>query len=98
MDQKEGKTKRRSPVTKNDYARQLLQQAGDNQMPFQYVLNAVWVASAENRVFITQDLQKDFVLPRKATRKVAVSLEDKLRGKYVPVDTLGFADHTPQQV
>ena len=98
VDKKEGKTKRRSPVTKNEYARQLLQQAGDNQIPFQYVLNDVWFASAENMVFIKQNLQKDFVMPLKANRKVALSLEDKLRGKYVRVDTLGFADHTPKPV
>ena len=35
VDQKDGKTTRRSPVTKNEQARQLLQQAGVNQMPFQ---------------------------------------------------------------
>src|SRR5918999_2140784 len=38
VDKKDGKTKRRSPVTKNDYARQMVQQAVDNQIPFKYVL------------------------------------------------------------
>ena len=98
MDKKDGKTKRRSPVTKNEYARQMLQQAVDNQIPFTYVLNDVWFASAENLVFIKQHLQKDFVMPSKANRKVALSLDDKRQGKYVRVDTLVFADSTPKQV
>src|SRR4029450_11886245 len=51
-----------------------------------------------NMRFITQHLQKDFVLPLKANGKVALSLEDKRQGKYGRVDTLGFADHTPKQV
>jgi hypothetical protein len=78
---KEGKAKRRSPVTKNEYARQMLQQAVDNQIPFKYVLTDVWFASAANMGFITQHLQKDFVLPLKANGKVALSLEDKRQGK-----------------
>ncbi len=98
MDQQDGKTKRRSPVTKNEHARQRLQQAVVNQMPFNSGLNAVWVAAAENLVFLKPDLQKDFVMPLKVKRKVALSLDDKRQGKYVRVDRLGFADHTPQQV
>ena len=49
-------------------------------------------------VFIKQALQKDFVMPLKANRKVALSLDDKRQGKYVRVDTLGFADTAPTQV
>jgi len=71
---------------------------GTTRFPFQYVLNAVWFASAENMVFSKQNSQKDFVMPLKANRKVALSLEDKLRGKYVRVDTLVFEDNTPKPV
>ena len=98
VDKKEGKTKRRSPVTKNEYARQLLQQAGDNQIPFQYVLTDGWFAAAENMVFIPPDLQKDCVMPLKVKRKVARSLDDKRQGHYVRVDTLVFTDPTPKPV
>lgn len=97
MDKKEGKTKRRSPVTKNAYARQLWPQALDNHIPFQSVLNDVWFASAENRVFIKQPLQKDFIMPLKVNRKVALSLDDKRQGRYGRVDTLGFADDPPSR-
>jgi hypothetical protein len=34
IDKKDGKTKRKSPVTKNAYARQMRPQAGVNQIPF----------------------------------------------------------------
>jgi hypothetical protein len=98
VDKKDGKIKRRSPVTKNEHARQMLQQAVVNQIPFTYVLNDVWFASAENMRFIMQDLKKDFVMPLKANRKVALSLDDKRQGKYVRVDTLVFEDHTPKPV
>lgn len=98
VDKKDGKTKRRSPVTKNEHARQMLRQAVVNQIPFKYVLNDVWFASAENMRFITQDLKKDFVMPLKANRKVALSLDDKRQGKYVRVDTLVFEDNAPKQV
>jgi hypothetical protein len=98
VDKKDGKTKGRSPVTKNDYARQMLQQAVDNQIPFKYVLNDVWFASAENRVFIKQTLKKDFIMPLKTNRKVALSLENKGQGKYVRVDTLVFENNRPKQV
>ncbi len=98
VDKKDGETKRRRPVTKNEDARQLLPQAVDNQIPCKYVLNAVGVASAENRGFITQTLQKDFVLPLKAKRKGALSLADNRQGQDVRVDTLGGADPTPKPV
>lgn len=98
VDKKDGKTKRRSPVTKNEHARQMLRQAVVNQIPFKYVLNDVWFASAENMRFIRQDLKKDFVMPLKANRKVALSLDDKRQGKYVRVDTLVFEDNAPKQV
>jgi hypothetical protein len=54
IDKKDHKTKRRSPVGKNEYFRQMVQQAADNRIPFQYVLNDVWFASAENMMFIKQ--------------------------------------------
>jgi hypothetical protein len=98
VDKKDGKTKRKSPVTKNEYARQMQQQAGANQIPFKYVLNDVWFASAEDMGFIKQEVKKDFIMPVKTNRKVALSLEEKLQGKYVRVDTLLFESNTPKPV
>jgi hypothetical protein len=88
MDKKTGKEKRRSPVTKNEHYRQMLRQVTQNQIPFRYVLNDVWFASADNMMFVKHDLQRDFVMPLKTNRKVALSLEDKKQGRYERVDTL----------
>ncbi len=87
-DKKDGKTKRRSPVSKNDHYQALLRQAKQNQIPFGFVLNDVWYASAENMMFVKHELDTDFIMPLKANRKVALSAEDKQRGRYVRVDSL----------
>ena len=39
-------------------------------------------------MFIKHTLEKDFVMPIKTNRKVALSLADKQQGRYVRVDTL----------
>jgi len=98
VDKKTGKTKRRSPISKNEHARNLLQTAVNNRIPFKYVLNDVWFGSAENMCFIHQDLGKYFVMPLKSNRKVALSLEDQQQGKFVGVQTLEYPDQIPQQV
>jgi transposase len=69
-----------------------------DQIPFKYVLNDVGCASAENRVFLKQELKKDFIMPVKTNRKGVLSAGDKKQGKYVRVDTLGFEDNTFKQV
>jgi hypothetical protein len=88
IDKKDGKEKRRSPISKNEHYRSLLQQAVNNQIPFRYVLNDVWYASAENMKFVKHTLKKDFIMPIKTNRKVALSLADKQQGRYVPVEIL----------
>jgi Transposase DDE domain len=98
VDKKDGKTKRRSPISKNEHARHLLQSAVDNHIPFSYVLNDVWFASAENMCFIHLELKKQFVMPLKSNRKVALSREDQQAGQFVGVDTLAYQNTTPQQI
>lgn len=93
-DEKTGKEKRRATVTKNEVYRQLLRQAVHNQIPFRYVLNDVWYASAENMRFVKHDLKRDFIMPLKTNRKVTLSLEDKKQGQYVRVDTLDIEPDT----
>lgn len=88
IDKKDGKSKRRSPKTKNEYYRELLRQAVRNRIPFRYVLNDAWYAAADNMQYIKHELNKDFIMPIKSNRKVALSLGDKQHGRFVPVDTL----------
>jgi hypothetical protein len=95
---KDGRAQRRSPVGKNEHYRAMLQQAVTNQIPFRYVLNDVWYSSAENMRFIKQTLHKDFIMPLKANRKIALSLADKLAGKYIRVDALTIEPNTVQEI
>jgi hypothetical protein len=94
IDQKTKKQKRRSSVKKNERYRQMLRQAVKNQIPFRYVLNDVWFASADNMKVIKKELKRDFIMPLKTNRKVAYSLEDKKQGRYVRVDSLGIEPNT----
>lgn len=98
IDKKDGKSKRRSPVSKNEYYQQLTQHAVANQIPFKYVLNDVWYASADNMMFVKHTLHKEFIMPLKANRKVALSLADKQAGRYVRVDTLVLEPQTVREV
>lgn len=94
IDKKTGKEKRRSPVSKNEMYRDLLRQVKHNQIPFRYVLNDVWFASADNMLFVKHELEVDFVMPLKTNRKVALSLEDKKQGRYERVDMLTIEPDT----
>src|SRR5262249_23235430 len=88
VDKKVGKQKRRSPVSKNAHYRELLTAAKRNQIPFRYVLSDVWYSAAENMMFIKHDLDKDFIMPLKANRKVAVSQQAKRDGQWIRLDQL----------
>jgi hypothetical protein len=86
VDKKDGKTKRRSPTTKHEHYQALLRQACHNQIKFRFVLNDVWYASAENMRLVKGELEREFIMPLKSNRKVALSEADKRQGKYVRVD------------
>jgi hypothetical protein len=98
LDKKTGAEKRRSPVTKNDIARRLIKQAVDNALPFASVLFDSWFASAENMKFIKQECRRDFLCPLKANRKVALSLADKLKGRFQAVETLTLELHATREI
>jgi hypothetical protein len=59
VDPKDGKTKRRSSLSKNERYRQMLRQAKINQIPSKYVLNDVWFASADNMNFVKHEVDKE---------------------------------------
>lgn len=94
IDPKTGKEKRESEKTKNEMYREMVKQIMRNNVLFQYVLNDVWYASAENMVFVKKDLQKDFIMPIKANRKVALSRNDQRQGRFVSVNTLDLKKDT----
>lgn len=95
IDKKTGKEKRRSKTTKNESYRQMLKAVMNNKILFKYVLNDIWFASAENMRFVKLDLEKDFIMGLKSNRKLALSEEDKLNGKYQRIDQLELPEgHT----
>ena len=98
FDPKQRKQRRKSALTKNDRYRLLLRVAAHNQVRFRYVLNDVWFASSENMKFVKHQLQKEFVMPLKENRKVAMSGDEKQRGQYTAVSALEMEAETTRQV
>jgi hypothetical protein len=94
LDKKTGKAKRKSKVTKNERYRQMLKTVCHNQIPFRYVLNDLWFASAENMCFVKLELKKEFIMALKSNRKVALSAEDKANGVYQRIDQLELPEGT----
>ena len=92
VEKETGQHKFRSARSKNDYYRDRVRACVQNQIPFQYVLNDVWYSSAENMRFVKRDLKKDFIMPLKTNRKVALSAQDKLNGRYQNIESLELAE------
>ncbi len=90
IDPKTNQQKRKSLKTKNELYREMLKSCVHNQIPFKYVLNDIWFASADNMTFIKQALKKDFVMPLKSNRQVALNLADKKQGNYQAVESVDF--------
>ena len=65
------------PLTKNEHYRGMLGACGNNRLKFRYVLNDVWYSSSENMVHVKRNLEKEFIMPLKTNRKVALSLETR---------------------
>ena len=98
VDAKTGKQKRRSQITKNARFRMLLLACLHNQLRFSYVLNDVWYASSDNMMFIKHSLKKQFVMPLKQNRKVALTLEQKQKGQYQAVSQLDLPESSTCKV
>ncbi len=97
-DKKTGKEKQQSTRTKNERYREMLRACEKNGIVFTYVLNDVWYASAENMKFVKGELKKEFIMPLKSNRKVALSLEDKAQGRYVTVEGLDLEEKVVRTV
>jgi hypothetical protein len=102
---KDSKEKRRCPVPKNQYCREMIKQAVINQIQFgkneflrNYVVTDVWFASAENMMFIKHEINKEFVMPVKTNRNIAISYDDKGRGKYVRADMSDLRTDIPKEI
>ncbi len=76
----------------------MIQQAVTNQIPFSYVLNDVWFASAENMRLVKHSSERDLSMPVKAKRKLALRCAEKQQRQDVRVTTLELQPPTVQEV
>lgn len=93
-DEKKGKERRVSELTKNQMYQQMLNQIIKNKVQFKYVINDIWYSSADNMVYIKKKLGKEFIMPIKSNRKISMSREDKIYEKYVTVSSLELKENT----
>jgi len=89
---KTGKESRKSPVSKQQYFRDLVATAVANQIDFKTVLADIWFSSAENMCYIKNDMHKDFIMPLKDNRKVALSEEKLAAGEFVSIKKLELGE------
>jgi DDE superfamily endonuclease len=88
-----GKPKRRSAVTKNELARELIGTTIRNQVKFRYVLADSWFSSQENMEFVVAR-KKHFIFALKSNRTFAESMEQKLKGAFRPIESLTWEENT----
>jgi DDE superfamily endonuclease len=96
-DPKTGKAKRRSSVTKNELARELIGNCLQNQIRFGYVLADCWFSSQDNMEYI-MDRGKHFIFALKSNRTLATSSEDKRSGIFQAISELEWAEQEVKTV
>ena len=96
-DEKTGRLKRKSEVTKNELLRRMLRVCQRNQLQYRYVLADSWFAAKENLDFIRQELERHFVVALKSNRTAALSYEGKLQGHFSRIDSLELPERQAVQ-
>lgn len=91
------KKKRRSLKTKNGYFREMIEVCNGNSILYIYVLADNWFSSKENMIFV-KEKGKEFIFALKSNRMVALSLEDKKKGKFKAVSLLDLEKNTVYKV
>ena len=92
VDKKTGKSRRKSAVSKQQMYRELLEKAVQNGINFRYVLNDSWFSANDNMRFVKKVLQKDFIMPTKSNRLVALSKDEQTAGNFVRIDSLELGE------
>ena len=92
-DPKTGKPKRKSSVTKNEQARELIGAAITNQVKFRYCLADSWFSSQENMEFVAGK-GKHFIFALKSNRTFAECMDGKLKGVFRTVESLAWEENT----
>ena len=94
-EERSGRRKRRSEVTRNGLTRRMLRVCENNALMYRWVLADSWFSSEENMEFTRVELGKHFVIAIKSNRTVALSYEAKLRGEFERIDKLDLPEGEP---
>lgn len=78
---------RQSEISKNERMRRCFDIALKNELKFKWVITDIWFGSAKNMTHIKAN-GKEFIMPLKTNRLVALSEEDKIAGRYLPIESL----------
>lgn len=97
IDEKTGKLKRRSPITKNEILITMFNQTLKNQVKFKYVLADSWFASNDTMEHIHHK-HKYFIFALKDNRLVALSKKDKYKGNFQSVSSSAIRTRQAQEV
>ncbi len=99
MDAKTGKEKRKSEVSKNEIVRDRLTFLTlRSHVKYGYVVFDTWFSSNDNFKLIHHKLKKCFVAALKTNRTIALSMDDKLQGKFVKVGELDIQSGSRTEV
>jgi hypothetical protein len=91
LDKKTNTIKRRSNVSKNEIVIRRLRVLHQlNKLQFKYLAWDIWFSSKENFDFVNYELKKYFVAGLKSNRTVALTKEDKLKGKFTQIEALNL--------
>jgi len=94
-DIKTGQTKKKSAKTKNEYLREMAKLAiVDNQIPCCWVLADIWYSGNDNLEYIKLTLKKDFIMPLKGNRLVALTEAENDQGQFRRVEQIAIAEQT----
>jgi hypothetical protein len=67
-------------------------------VPYRYVLTNVWFASADTMRFVKTTLDKDFIMPFKRNRTVALSQDEVQAGRVAGVESVVMQPHAVGEV
>lgn len=84
--------KQKASITKNEHFRNLIKQACENKVNFDYVLADNWFGAKDNLSYIHKDLKKMFIIGIKSNRTVALSKKDKRASQFTQVKSLDLKD------
>lgn len=98
IDAKTGNLKRRSNRSKNEIFLDLVRNCIKNDIKFSYILTDIWYSSVENMKFIKEKAKKEFIIPLKSNRYIALSTSEKKKGHWLKLDSVEFSKNEVKAV